>query len=141
MKKAAVIILNIIVIGGILGCALCWHWHELRPWFELNRRHIESLTLPDQPTLSGCPKLVAAIKSYSLDHTSHGQPLPASLTLQDLVNGGYIDTNDSIGLDGANTRFYPIAKERDPKAILVQMRMSDGRQIVLLADGSIQQLK
>ena len=108
--------------------------------FELNRQHIEGLTFPDQSAFTGFPKLVAAVKSYSRDHISHGQPLPVSLTLRDLVSGGYIGTNDVLGLDGGDVTFYPKASERDAKAVLVQVRMSDGKRVVALTDGSIQQL-
>ncbi len=141
MKKAAVIVLIVIVAGGVPSSLLFLHWQELRQWYELNRQQIEILKFPDQPTFSGYPKLVSATKRYLLDHTSRREPLPGSVTLRDLANGGYISTNDVIGMQIVDATFYPRANEDGPKAVSVQVRMSDGTQIVVLTDGSIQQTK
>ncbi len=65
--------------------------------------------------------------------------MPASLNLGDLIRGGYIGTNDIPRFDGGDVTFYPNVGILDAKAVLVQVRMPDGRQIVVLADGSIQQ--
>lgn len=136
MKNIPIIILVVITAG----CGLLLFWQEWRPLFMAHRQHVEGLMLPDQPTSSGLPRLVAAMKGYSRDYISRGQALPASLTLQDLVNGGYLSTNDVQALNGADVTFYLTASNRNPQAVLVRMRMPDGRQIVALTDGSIQQL-
>jgi hypothetical protein len=84
------------------------------------------------------PKLGVAEQRYLSDHASRGQPLPTSVTLQDLVSGGYISTNEVRSLAGADVTFYPTATEATPQAILVRVRMPDGSQTVALADGSVQ---
>jgi hypothetical protein len=140
MKKRAITILIVIATVGIFLVPLLMRWEELRSVFTLNRQYIDSLTLPDQPAFTGFQKLIAAVKSYSRDHISHGKPLPDSLTLRDLVSGGYMTTNDVQALDISDATFYPAADMRDPKAVLVRLRMADGRQITTLADGSVQQL-
>jgi|GEM_PF-1710708 len=86
------------------------------------------------------PKLVAAMQTYSHDQVSHGRPLPSAVTLQDLVGGGYISTNEVRDLGGADVTFYPTVSESDPQAVLVRVRMPDGSQTVALSDGSIQSL-
>ena len=84
------------------------------------------------------PKLVAAMQTYSHDQVSHGRPLPSSVTLQDLVGGGYVSTNEVRDLGGADVTFYPTVSDSDPQAVLVRVRMPDGSQTVGLADGSVQ---
>ena len=74
------------------------------------------------------------------DHVSRGQPLPASVTLRDLVGGGYISDDEVRSLEGADVTFYPTAGDCNPQVILVRVRMPDGVQIAAMADGSIQQL-
>jgi Flp pilus assembly protein CpaB len=86
------------------------------------------------------PKLAAAKQSYVRDHASRGQPLPASVTLQDLVSGGYVSTDEVRSLAGADVTFYPAVTDATPQAILVRVRMPDGIQIAALADGSVMQL-
>ena len=86
------------------------------------------------------PKLAAAMRSYSDGQISHGRPLPSSVTVQDLVSGGYISAAEVRDLDGADVTFYPTVSETDPQAILVRVRLQDGSQIAAFADGSIAQL-
>ena len=90
------------------------------------------------PSFQSLPKLAAAMRSYSHDQVSHGRPLPSSVTVQDLVSGGYISAGEVRDLGGADVTFYPSASESDPQAVLVRVRMLDGSQTVALADGSIQ---
>lgn len=136
MKKVPVIIL--ILIAAASGLLV---WHNTRPLLRLYQHYVEGLTLPDQPTMfNGLPKLVAAMKNYSRDHISRGQPLPVSVTFQDLVSGGYISTNDVRDIGGMDTTFYLMANYRDPKAVLAKWRMPDGTQMIVLADGNVQKL-
>ena len=134
MKKPGVIIASVIV----MGFGLFLFWHEERPQLTLYRQYVEGLTLPDQPTSNGVPKLVIAVKHYARDHVSSGQSLPATVTLGDLVSGGYISTNDVRDLHFVDLTIYPLAGNRDPKAVLVRWRMADGRETVVLADGTLQ---
>ena len=81
-----------------------------------------------------------AVESYSRDYVSRGQPFPSSVTLQDLVNGGYISAKEVQPFDGIEVTIYPTVNHSNPQAILVRARMPDGVQIVARADGSVQQL-
>ena len=85
-------------------------------------------------------KLTAAMQSYSHDQVSHGRPLPSSVTLQDLLGGGYVSVDDVRDLGGADVTFYPTVSESDPQAVLVRVRMPDGSQTVALTDGSVQEV-
>ena len=84
------------------------------------------------------PKLSVAMRSYSHDQVSRGRPLPSSVTLQDLVGGGYVSADEVRDLGGADVTFYPAISESDPQAVLVRVRMPNGSQMVALADGSVQ---
>jgi hypothetical protein len=118
---------RIIVIAGLLvavaflaSVALVFHWQRSEQTFKI------------------LPTLTTAEQRYVHDHVSRGQPFPASVTLRDLVSGGYISSSDARSLDGADVTFYPTNEsESNPDAILVRVRTSDGSQIVALADGSV----
>jgi hypothetical protein len=111
----------LLVVAALASTALILHWQHSQ---SVVRFH----------------ELASAVQSYSRDHISRGQPLPASVTLRDLVSGGYIPTKDVRAFDGLDVAFYPTVSDSDPQAVLVRVRMSDGSQIVALSDGSIQQL-
>ena len=81
------------------------------------------------------------MQSYSHDLVSHGQSLPTSVTLQDLINHGYISAGEVRDLNNADVTFYPPAENSaDPQSILIRVRMAGRMDTILLADGSIQQL-
>jgi hypothetical protein len=122
IRRLIVIFGFLIAVAALVSVALVSHWQRSQ-------------------TFKGLPKLVAAEQSYLRDHVSRGQPLPASVTLRDLVGSGYISTNDVRAFDGMEVIFYPTANNNDPQAILVRVRISDGSQVVVLADGSVQQLE
>jgi hypothetical protein len=66
--------------------------------------------------------------------------LPASVSLRELVSGGYITTNDVRAFDGMEVTVSLTASDTDPHSILIRVRMPDGSQIAAMADGSVQQL-
>jgi hypothetical protein len=92
-----------------------------------------------QSLLKDVTGLTLAAQSYSRDHVSRGQPLPSSISLQDLVNSGYISAADIRAFDGMIVTIYPIDVDTYPQSVLIRMQLSDGRQITAMADGSIQQ--
>jgi hypothetical protein len=97
-----------------------------------------------QPVFKDAPKLAAAVQAFARDRAGRGQPLPASISLRDLVSGGYIATNDVHAFDGMDVTISLAASlaalDADPQSILIHVRMPDGTHIVLLGDGSIQQV-
>ena len=119
IRRLIVITGLLVVVAALASVALISHWQH------------------SQPTFKSLPKLVTALKSYSRDHVSRGQPLPSSVTLRDLVTGGYISTEDVRAFDGMDVTIYPTS-DAEPQAILVRVRMSDGSQFVATADGSVQ---
>jgi len=122
IRRLIVIFGFLIVVAALVSVALISHWQRSQ-------------------TFKGLPRLAAAEQRYLRDHVSRGQPEPASVTLRDLVSNGYISTNDVRAFEGMEVIFYPTASNNDPQAILVRVRISDGSQVVMLADGSVQQLE
>ena len=84
-----------------------------------------------QPVFKDAPKLVSAIQAFKRDLTAHGQPLPASVSLRELITGGYIAASDVRALDGMEVTISLSADETHPQEILMRVR---------LPDGSVQQL-
>ncbi|HEY5040407.1 MAG TPA: hypothetical protein VIK53_00205 [Verrucomicrobiae bacterium] len=111
----------LVAVAALASVALVFHWQHSQMF-------------------KGLAKLAAAEQSYLRDHVSRGEPSTASVTLRDLVSGGYISTDDARAFDGMDVTFYPTVGDSDPQAILVRVQMRDGVQIALMADGSIAQL-
>jgi len=123
IRRLILIASSLVAVAALATWLLVVHWQHSEQTFKI------------------LPKLAAAEQRYVQEHVSHGQSLPASVTLQDLVGGGYISSDDVRSLEGSDVTFYPQAiSDSQPQAILVRVRLSDGSQIAALADGSVQQL-
>ncbi len=88
----------------------------------------------------GAPKFIAALRAFARDRAARGQPLPTSISLQDLVVGGYLATNDLLAFQAVQVTFSTTADETRPQSILARTRFLDGSEFVLLGDGSAQGL-
>ena len=114
---------SLLVVAAVVICvALVSHWQRSEPAFK------------------DAPNLVAAAQAYSRDQAARGQPLAASVSLRELISGGYITTNEVRAFDGMDVTVSPTASDTNPQAILIHVRMPDGTEIAALADGSVQQL-
>ena len=85
-------------------------------------------------------KLTAAIHSYSLDAKEHNSNLPSSISLQELITRRFLKHEDISAFDGMQVTVYLSVDEATPQAVLMRAQLSDGSQIVALADGSVQQV-
>ena len=85
-----------------------------------------------------CADPAMAVEGSSRDYVSRGQRLPSSVTLQGLINGGYISAGEVRTFDGLEVAMYPTAST-DPQAILVRVRMPDGVLYVTRANSSTRQ--
>lgn len=113
--------LMLIVAAALLaGAIMIFHWHYSRT------------------RINSSARLAMAVESYSRDYVSRGQRLPSSVTLQGLINGGYISAGEVRAFDGLEVTMYPTTST-DPRAILVRVRMPDGVLYVTRADGSTRQ--
>ena len=91
-----------------------------------------------QTPFQNAPKLINALQSFSRDQTAGGWPLPPEISLQELLRGGYLTTNDVGGLAGMEVTFNTKADEGAPQTILARARTPDGQFIYVLSDGSAQ---
>ncbi len=85
-------------------------------------------------------KIFAAAKSYAAGLTTQGVPIPASVSLKVLIDRGLLSEADVSGFAGLEVSVSLSANESRPQEVLVRARLPDGREIVALADGSVQQM-
>jgi hypothetical protein len=120
--RRLIFIAGSLVAAAVVVCvALAFHWQR------------------SQPVFKDAPKLAAAVQAFSRDQAARGQPLPASVSLRQLVSGGYIATNDVHAFDGMDVTIS-LTEDAYPQSIFIHVRMPDGSQIAVFGDGSIQQL-
>jgi hypothetical protein len=94
-----------------------------------------------QPTLRDGSVLTKAVQKYSQDCKLRGQTLPRSINLHDLIDGGYVSRNDVQVFDGMEVTISLSADETRPQDTLVDARLPNGEHIVVLGDGSVQQIR
>jgi hypothetical protein len=92
-----------------------------------------------QTPFQNAPKLISALQAFSRDQAAGGRRLPPEVSLQDLLRGGYLTTNDVAAFEGMDVTFSTEADDTYPQMVLACARTPDGQYICLLADGSVQQ--
>lgn len=65
--------------------------------------------------------------------------MPLSVSLSELVKGGYLFSNSVSAFDGMDTKVW-LKGTASPQSILMSANLADGSIVAALADGSIQQL-
>ena len=91
-----------------------------------------------QTPFQNAPKLISALQAFSRDQAAAGRRLPPEVSMDDLLRGGYLTTNDVRAFEGMEVTFRTEADESHPQMILARARMPDGQFICALADGSVQ---
>jgi len=86
------------------------------------------------------PKLISAVQAFCQNLTARGQPLPASVSLRELISSGYLAASDIRAFDGMDVTISLAANENTPLGALIWARLPDGSINALLADGSVQQV-
>jgi len=92
-----------------------------------------------QTPFQNAPKFTSALEAFLRAQTASGRQSPPEVSLQDLLQGGYLTTNDVRAFEGMDVIFSTQADVTRPQMILARARMPDGQFICLLADGSVQQ--
>jgi hypothetical protein len=85
-------------------------------------------------------KITTAIHAYCRNAKEHNNNLPSSISLQELITKGFLKHEDVRAFDGMEATVYLTVDDATPQAVLMSARLSDGSQIVALADGSVQQV-
>jgi len=86
------------------------------------------------------PKIVSALHQFSRDQVARGLRVGPEISLQDLVRGGYLTTNDVRAFEGIEVTFTPQNDDSNPEMVLARAREPDGRVYCLLSDGSVHQM-
>jgi hypothetical protein len=119
--KRFLIFTAVIVLALIVGCCL----------FVISKPYSGHLD---------AGKITAAIHAYSSELKSENQPLPPTISLQELIAKGFLKHEDVAAFDGWNVT-VSTTDEADPQAILMTAQSSDGHKIIVVADGSVQSVK
>ena len=72
IRRLILIASSLVAVAALASWLLVVHWQHSEQTFKI------------------LPKLAAAEQRYAQEHVSQGQPLPTSVTLQDLVSAGYM---------------------------------------------------
>jgi len=87
------------------------------------------------------PKILAAARTYAHDLRAHGQAVPATVTLQDLVAKGPLSPADVSGFAGMEVTVSLTPKDdRYPQEVLMSVRLKDGSEMVAWEDSSVHQV-
>src|SRR3954464_5678467 len=86
-----------------------------------------------QTPFHNAPKLISALQAYSRDQTAGGRQLPPEVSVQDLVRGGYLTTNDVRAFADMEVSFSTQADDTHPQMILARARTPDRQFVCLLA--------
>ena len=97
-------------------------------------------TTAPQMTPANAVNIIKAARAFTHDLRASGKAIPASVPLNDLVGLKYLDTSDAAPFSGLDTTLYLVATNNSPKAVLLRVRLSDGSQTILFADGTSQQV-
>lgn len=98
-----------------------------------------------QPSFQETVAFVRSVHAFVETRKQHGTSLPSSVQLRELVDAGCIGPDMARRFDGSEVTFPRVPSESQPlglapQQVLVNLRLPDGREIVMTADGSIHQL-
>jgi hypothetical protein len=84
------------------------------------------------------PVVLTALRRFSDDRMAAHKPMPDKVSLQDLVESGYLQPEIAAEFKELDLTFYPLPPGSSPKSVVARARLADGSQVVLLADGSVE---
>jgi hypothetical protein len=84
--------------------------------------------------------IVAAARAYTRDLQDRKQPVPKSVTLEDLVAHHFLKPEEIAAFRGMSATIMLTSSESNPQTVLMRVHIPDGGDIVLLGNGSVQQV-
>jgi hypothetical protein len=84
------------------------------------------------------PAIAQAVAAFCRNQQSRGVSLPKSITLQELVTGGFLEREAIRGFGDVTVTISLEVDEKNPQSILMQARLPDGSRVQALGDGSVQ---
>jgi len=97
------------------------------------------IQIAQAPKIDGL-QFISALMAYTGDLKQQGKPVPAVVTLRDLVAGGYITPAETGIFSNLDVSFSTRADDTNPQAPLVWVKTPDGTYTTTMADGSVEQL-
>ncbi|MHB1307118.1 MAG: hypothetical protein ACYDC1_04275 [Limisphaerales bacterium] len=82
-------------------------------------------------------RILAVAQAYHQQQTSQGRP-PEPMRIQEFVREGLLTDHDIRGFAGADVTVYPLPRGPTSTNLLMRARMPDGRRLVILANGRVQ---
>ena len=86
-------------------------------------------------------KLITAAKTYARDLNGQGLPVPAAVSLKELTARGLLTEADVSGFAGMEVTVNPSVEATRPRDVLVRARLPAGDEFVVLADGSVHEVR
>lgn len=118
-----------VIIFGILAALFVAYVVSIVPNFRRKQTVAALRSLPRD-------RVEAAARAFAHDRKATDK----AVALHELVSGGYLQAEDVRGLEGRDVTVAVDVDETAPQTILIRVRASDGSDIVLLADGSVQRV-
>ncbi len=83
--------------------------------------------------------IVSAARDYTRAVQLRKEPLPKSITLEELVALHYLKPEQAEAFRGLKATVMLSSEDRSPKAVVMRVVMPDGGEVKLLSDGSVQE--
>ncbi len=83
-------------------------------------------------------RVVAAARAYTRQLLAARQPIPKSVSVEQLVASGFLKPDDVAAFRGLDATVLLTTDNPGPKTVLMRLHLPDGSDLVLLADGSVQ---
>jgi hypothetical protein len=84
--------------------------------------------------------IVTAARDYTRDLQARKQPIPQSVTLEELVALHFLQPAQVEAFRGSKATIMLTADASNPQGVLMRVHMPDGSEFVLLNDGTAQQV-
>jgi hypothetical protein len=84
--------------------------------------------------------IVAAARAYTHDLRDRKEPIPKSVTLQELVERHFLKPEEIAAFRGLNATVMLTSTQSGPQFVLMRVHLPEGGDIILLGDGSVQQV-
>ena len=81
-------------------------------------------------------RVFVAARTYQEQLTKAGQPIPETVSPQDLIDRKLLSASDAAGLESVKIRLFARPKPGDMTAVLMEVTMPDGTRMAAFADGS-----
>lgn len=83
-------------------------------------------------------RIIESVQTYRQENAKAGKPMPASVSLRELISLGHLRPEDVSAFEGFEVDVVLQPDESKPRQVLLRAKARDGIEFVVLSDGSIQ---